>query len=281
MIRKFVMCAFMALMATSLSAQENPNVVYKVAVGEVNHKSKAAASTGETIANVASALLAGSIKVNMANYTDDVRAKMVSAISNVRRFNAVDSEADDADYSFSATLVNMTVVTHIEPPTENRKYPEEVFKATMSVIVNMKDVKTGEIAHSVTINVAEYDFSWVKSQEESINQALTYFGRKLTKHFNVKYPQRGNVIERGGEKRDKQKEIYIDMGDEDRVVVGQHFRVFTVKTVAGREAKKEIGKVVVREVMGDDISICKVQSGGANIKTAMDNDEKVVVQSLD
>jgi hypothetical protein len=51
--------------------------------------------------------------------------------------------------------------------------------------------------------------------------------------------------------------------------------------IAGREAKKQIGKLRVEEVQGEDISLCKVQSGGRDIKTALDSGETLVIQTTD
>ena len=62
---------------------------------------------------------------------------------------------------------------------------------------------------------------------------------------------------------------------------GLHMGVYTVKLVAGKEAKKQIGKLKIEEVQGDDISLCKVQSGGKDIKVALDAGETLVIQTTD
>jgi uncharacterized protein YbaA (DUF1428 family) len=59
------------------------------------------------------------------------------------------------------------------------------------------------------------------------------------------------------------------------------FAVYSVKTIAGRSAKRELGVIKVVEVMGDDISLCKVKSGGKNIKAALEEGETVVVMSYE
>jgi hypothetical protein len=57
--------------------------------------------------------------------------------------------------------------------------------------------------------------------------------------------------------------------------------VFQVKKIGGREAKSQIGKLKIEAVEGDDISSCKVQSGGKDIKAAIDAREKLRVISID
>ena len=80
---------------------------------------------------------------------------------------------------------------------------------------------------------------------------------------------------------DKQKEVYIDLGAREGAYNGLHMGVYTVKMVAGKEAKKQIGKLKIEDVQGDDISLCKVQSGGRDIKKALDDGETLVIETTD
>ena len=57
--------------------------------------------------------------------------------------------------------------------------------------------------------------------------------------------------------------------------------VYEIKTIAGREARSEVGKLRIEAVEGDDISRCKVQSGGKDIKAALDAGQKLRVISID
>lgn len=82
-------------------------------------------------------------------------------------------------------------------------------------------------------------------------------------------------------KKDKQKEVYIDLGSNEGAFEGLHMGVYIVKTVAGREAKSQIGKLKIEAVEGDDISRCKVQSGGKEIKAAIDAGQQLQVTSID
>ena len=99
-------------------------------------------------------------------------------------------------------------------------------------------------------------------------------------YYNECYPIRANIIERGVEKRDKTKEVYIDVGSR---FIGEdiHFNVYVVGQVAGRETRKQIGRIRVRETMGDDVSLCKVQKGGKEIKAAFDRGDAIVAISTD
>ena len=104
----------------------------------------------------------------------------------------------------------------------------------------------------------------------------------MTKYFNKQLPLYANIIEGVRDKKDKQKEVYIDLGEGTKgVAKGLHFGVYRSKVVAGKEARKLIGKLKISAVEGDDVSLCKVQSGGKDIKEAIDGGETILVVSLD
>ena len=90
-----------------------------------------------------------------------------------------------------------------------------------------------------------------------------------------------NIIEGSTTKKDKQKEVYIDLGKAEGAFEGLHMYVYQVKKIAGREAKSQIGKLKIEAVEGDDISRCKVQSGGKDIKAAFDRGDAIVAISTD
>ena len=95
------------------------------------------------------------------------------------------------------------------------------------------------------------------------------------------YPLRANIVEGAREKKDKQKEVYIDLGNHNGVYEGLHFGVYLEKQVAGKIAERQIGKLKIIEVQGPDISLCKVQSGGRDIKAAIDAGQNIVVKTME
>ena len=99
--------------------------------------------------------------------------------------------------------------------------------------------------------------------------------------LNKYRPLKANIIEGSTAKKNKQKEVYIDLGSSEGAFKGLQMGVYQVKTVAGREAKSQIGKLKIEEVEGDDISLCKVQSGGKEIKVAIDAGEQLQVISVE
>lgn len=101
----------------------------------------------------------------------------------------------------------------------------------------------------------------------------------MSSYYNKVFPLYASIVEAGEVKKDKQKEVYIDLGAADGVYKGLQFDVFLIKTIAGKEAKTEIGRLKIEEVEGDDISLCKVKKGGDKIKSALDEGLTLLITS--
>ena len=93
----------------------------------------------------------------------------------------------------------------------------------------------------------------------------------ITYWLNKNLPLQANILEGATAKNDKQKEVYIDLGSREGAFAGLHLGVYTLKTVAGRDAKSQLGKLKIEAVEGDDISRCKVLGGGKEMKAALSN----------
>ena len=57
--------------------------------------------------------------------------------------------------------------------------------------------------------------------------------------------------------------------------------VYVEKQVAGKTARRQLGKVKILEVQGDEVSLCKVQNGSKDIKSALDEGMTLVVMTTD
>ena len=86
-------------------------------------------------------------------------------------------------------------------------------------------------------------------------------------------------LEVNSEKKGKAEEVYINLGSMNGVKAAQKFTVYAIREVAGREAKKEIGRLTVKAVEGDDISLCKVQKGGEEIMKAIRDEQPIKIVS--
>jgi hypothetical protein len=148
-------------------------------------------------------------------------------------------------------------------------------------MLTLKDAKTGEVVANPTFSGSGMGSSSYSDSDKAVRDAIGRLSNRITDWLNKYSPLQANIIEGAAAKKDKQKEVYIDLGSSEGAFEGLHMGVYTVKTVAGHEAKSQIGKLKIEAVEGDDISRCKVQSGGKDIKAALDAGEKLKVISID
>jgi len=281
--------AILCFLATCVGvlAQTEKNVVYKVSVGDMQYTPKQKKQTvGTVLETVGKVLLEGKITEQHDNYAESVRASVVKGVGNVRRFHAVDGHFQNGEVDVSipalcvdGTITNISTATEVRNPADKKSSSYDVYKAILSVTVNVKDAHDNHLVDSHIFNVTEYDCTWVKTTESALNAALALLSERVTKHYNKLFALSASIIEAGDTKKDKQKEVYIDLGASHGAVEGMKLTVYSIKSIAGKEAKKELGSIKISEVMGDDVSLCKVQNGGKNIKAALDEGLMVVVVS--
>ena len=270
---------------------EDRNAVFKVAVGEFTYTPKQQKeNVGSVLGAVGEALLLGKTTQRHENYNEAVRASIVKGLSEVRRFNTIDGAFQEGEVQsglhalyVDGTIMNVSTTTQIETHEDSKKktYTTTYYKAIIGVTLNVKDATNDYVVNTQIFNVSDYDLSWVETTEGAINNALTVLSKQITKFYNRFFPLNAQIIERGNEKKDKQQEVYIDLGGQHGAYSGMHLTVYSVKSIAGRYAKKELGKLKIKDVMGDDISLCKVTSGGKNIKAALEEGQTIVAITTD
>jgi hypothetical protein len=278
------------LSAVGVSAQDNGlNPVYKVQLTDITYQKnevKKKVTVGKVLSVMADVVEGRVTDINNEEYIPLARNRVMEGLTHVRRLQVVeDSEASDAKYQVSAVLTDIAATRKVKAydrkDSKGREYTETktYYGAIASVALHFTNLQTGEVTTS-TLSGRCSEYSLARSADEAIRSALDELSDNIYEYYNECYPVRANIIERGIEKKDKTKELYIDVGSR---FIGEdiHFDVFVVGQVAGRETRKQIGRIRVRETLGDDISLCKVQKGGKEIKAAFDRGDAIVAISTD
>ena len=277
------------LMTTATWAQDNGlNPVYKVQLGDITYQKteNKKVTVGKVLGVIADVAEGRVTDINNDEYIPLAQSSVKAGLTHARRLQVVDSdEAATAKYLVTAQLSDISasrkVKTYDRKDSKGREYTETktYYGAITSVAITFKNLQTGELTTS-TISGRCSEYSLANSADEAIRNALSELSNNIYEYYNEVYPIRANIIERGTEKKDKTKEVYIDVGSRF-VYEDIHFDVFIIGQVAGRETRKKIGRIRVRETLGDDISLCKVQKGGKEIKAAFDGGETIVAISSD
>ena len=262
----FALALFMALpmMAQDVNALKNVNV------GELTYTMKEEGKTDlGTVVGAVLDVLSDQQTTEQPGYVDAVRASVIAALGDVRRFVVTDGfqvQPNDETNILIDGVVNYISTTRELRLASNKKDKIPQFYAQISLTINLKDPATGTIINSQVFDVNRTGWSWYNSSDTAIKEALE--GLR-------------NILERGTEKKDKQKELYIDLGASHGMRTGTHFTVYILGSIGGKETRKQIGRLKVTSIEGDEVSLCKVSSGGKDIKAALDAQQKLLIISTD
>jgi hypothetical protein len=274
--------------ASAQNAEEGRNRTYNIVLDKVEYTHRDdKMSTGEAVSKLVTGILSGQTSVQATKYEADVKTAIIKGLSSSYRYRYNEAMEKSGDGAEEGNLVVDATITNIQAKSSSRTWKDKDDKTQVSTTytgiveatLNIKDAKTGNVVGSPTVKGQSSDFSSSSSSDKAIKDAIGRLTGSIASWLNKYKPLRANIIEGSTAKKNKQKEVYIDLGSSEGAFEGLHMTVYQVKTIAGREAKSQIGKLRIEAVEGDDISRCKVQSGGKDIKECIDNGEKLVVMS--
>lgn len=275
--------------AAALRAQSSRNSFPKVSVGDIRYVDKAHSkkqTVGSILTDLATTAVTGKSTTQHDEYAPSVREAIVKALSDVTRFRVIDGNfhfdelADNEEALYvDGTINSITGTSQVTPSTVKDKPAEQAYKVLINVTLNLKDARTDEAVDSHIFSMTDSDISWMTTADKALNDAIDRLASRISEYYNHRYPLHGCIVERGEEKKDKQRTVYIDLGNNCRAEKGQQFNIYVLKSIAGREARQEIGRLKIEEVMGDDLSLCKVTKGEKEVKTALDQEKTLVIIS--
>lgn len=286
---KMLCFALLALMtiATEAPAQTNRNGRATISINNLNYTQKEQKkNAGSILGAIADVLITGQTTTQQDGYKDAVRAAIVKGFSQAHRVSAIDGQLSANEvlsgnaFYVDITVSNISTTTKTELSADKTK-TKTYHKGIIGLMLHIKDAQTDQIVNSPAFNVSDTDVAWMETAEGALNKALVRLSSGITLYCNRWLPLSANIIEGASDKKDKQKEVYIDLGSREGAVKGLHMAVYTTKTIAGKIAKQQIGKLKIEAVEGDDISLCKVQSGGKDIKAAIDAGITLLVTTTD
>lgn len=287
MMRMFVMAALFCC-AIASNAQIERNQVYNIFLGEVRYSNpNDRLSSTDALSQIMRAAATGKAKVQAPEYQEVVKTAVVNGLSRAYRYRLSERQPQFGDASEVGNLVADVNITNIAASSETSSYKDKNGKTHFStkytgevdVTITLTDVGTGDVLGTPSFSASGHSSSATPSQEEAFRSGMGLFVNRITNWLNQTLPLQANIIEGNAVKKEKQKTVYIDLGTREGAVAGIHFVVYVVKTVAGREARLQIGKLKIESVQGEDISLCKVQSGGKDIKKALEAGETLLVIS--
>ncbi|MBQ9667104.1 MAG: hypothetical protein IJV33_11640 [Bacteroidaceae bacterium] len=282
-VKAAVCLAALVCITPSVMAQDD-NRTLNVNVGELEYtvKEQPTSMTKEILGAVIDAM-SEQMHTEQAGYASAVRSSVIAALGDVRRFHVTDGvqvePTEDTDFIIDGTINYISTTLNYEGVRE-KNHSQEFF-AQIGVTLNVKDAATGTVLNSQVFEINKNSYSWYKSVDSAIRKGLELLRKHITKHYDYIYPYSAHILERGNEKSDKLKELYIDLGSAHGVQEGTHFVVYVIGTIGGKDTRTEIARLKVSKVEGDEVIRCKVVSGAKNIKTALDGQKRMLIISTD
>ena len=292
--RIFMAVAAMMCLATlganAQAPQEARNQTYSVTLGNVqyaHHDEKM--SAGEAVGKVLTGVLTGQTSVQATKYEEDVKNAIIKGLSAAYRFRYDDSLTPlSQDIPEGSVIVDVNITniqakssTHTWKDTKGKTQVSTYYTGVAEAMLTLKDMKTGDVIINQTVKGQGTTSSNFSTTDQAVRDALNRLSNHVTIWLNQYKPLQANIIEGSSAKKDKQKEVYIDLGSSEGAFTGLHMGVYIVKNVAGHEAKTQIGKLKIEAVEGDNISLCKVQNGGKDIKAAIEAGAQLRVMTID
>ena len=136
------------------------------------------------------------------------------------------------------------------------------YDGSVSYTLKVINPKNGTLIGTKTFQHSGLTGGTGGNKEEAIANTIKSAVYSMRDFVDEYFKMEGTILEVNSEKKGKAEEVYINLGSMNGVKEAQKFTVYAIREVAGREAKKEIGRLTVKAVEGDDISLCKVQKGG-------------------
>ena len=275
----------MATMAVGNAQNEPGNMPLNVSVMELDYMMKEGPKSElGTVVGAVLDVLADQTTSEEPGYSDALRASVIMALSYVRRFTVTDglqvASNDETNIIVDGTINYISITRELKLASNKRdRVPQ--FYAQIGLTLNVKDAVTGTVINSQVFEVNKSGWSWVNSNDTAIKKALESLRKKIGKYYDTAYPYTAHILERGVEKKDKQKELYIDLGAIHGLQEGTHFDVYIIGSIGGKETRKQIGRLKVKSIEGDEVSLCKVSSGGKDIKAAIDAGQNLLIISTD
>lgn len=289
---------FLAFLTGNVCAQTGDNAVHKITVGNIEYTAKEKTnSKDEAVSHLVDALaeliapgkeLHGRYQNRTPHFGEMARHGIMAGLGKVRRLQVYDGripEGQMADgekvYEIAGVLTDISPKMRTEPATGKDKDQKRSYRCVLTLNVRLLDYLTGQVLNTHTFSVAEYETSWQDTPGKALDAAMSKLSSSVAYYYNRMFPISGTVIERGEVKKNKQKELYIDLGSAVGAYAGLHFNIYSVKLIAGREAKTEVGRLRIEEVQGEDLSLCKVTHGGEHVKDALDSGARLLVVSYE
>ena len=284
MIRRFL--SLIVLAATVLGATAAKTTVY---FQQFDNSAKVKDAWVELVRG---AVLEGIHNTNRTNLIDAVTeaSRYEEELRRLKEnLSADDLETTEALQTKGANVLISGDVTALTVPGKQLEGGSMSYDATVTFTLRVVNALDGTMLGTKTFtlpkNIIGVSLTSLKSVSHTEDEAVQAIKGDITKAMkdfvDESFPVTGVLedIETFSKNNKEVDTFYIGIGSEDGVIKGQKLDVKLLQKIGKKTASKTIGEVEIAEIAGDDISLCKVKKGGAEIKAAHDLGQTIVVST--
>lgn len=200
------------------------------------------------------------------------RRKDASAVSDETARNA-QMKSLGAQYVIKGHVASMNAVKRTDDKGKVS------YKGSVSYSLKLIDTLTGALKATKTFSHEGITGSTGDTSDDAILKTCDYAKTYMEDFIDEYFKLQGTIVQIESVKKNKAEQVYIDLGTNRGIQKAQKFNVYIETDIAGEVSLKEIGKLNAKEVVSGKRTLCSVTKGGEEIKTASENNQKLVVIS--
>lgn len=212
-----------------------------------------------------------------------IRFAFIDGIRNTNRIHVVDAVSTGSDLNLSPLeearrfraeyLLKGRLMQRIatDDGSSHRRYHSRENSYKEKFMLRLDLIRTSD---GVTISTRNYEETGSASGKEAtqysaLENALINVPYEMGLFVENYFKVYGSILQVVSTGKNKAKTIYINLGYDDPIKEGIRFDVIEDGMTEGHYTKRKIGEVRITEIMGSDISLCKVNKGGETILAAL------------
>lgn len=139
------------------------------------------------------------------------------------------------------------------------------------------DLETGNSIGAKEMSYGGLNAKTGSTPDEAITETIEYIPMSMTRFVNENFKLETRVVQINEEKKGKVTQVYINAGSSVGITKAQTFLMFVDGEVAGIKQRKEIGRLSVESIEGEELTLCKVVKPSEDIKNYLDNGTEIIV----
>lgn len=226
------------------------------------------------------------------DYSREQRENVIRELAKAHRANVIEQGAYEAlpkevrsKMHIDALItgkcaIKTEVEKEIQTDKNGNKREVPVYKTKMTTTLTFYDIASKNVLYAADFECKGTDEDRNTSISDAIGVGHTR-GKQtfvivqlltLDEYLQDKFPMSGKIITVNDVKKNEAKNVTVNLGARDAIYRGQTFEIVA--------AKKNYGRLRVREINDDTLATCTVEKGGKEIMKALESGEDINIVSF-